>query len=68
MKNQTIYLILFVFITLITSCSNDDDSTENNIIDSSCDFVTSGYVCGENLLTFDGTVCCITGPELVSPG
>lgn len=33
MKNQTIYLLLFVFVTLTTSCSNDDaaDSTVENL-------------------------------------
>ena len=62
MKNRTIYLLLFVFVTLTTSCSNDDESSDNNIR------VLSELVCGEDMSNYSGTICCISGPELASPG
>ncbi len=62
MKNQTIYLLLFVFITLITSCSNDDNSTDSDIIE------TTEYVCGEDMTNYSGTICCVTGSEFVNTG
>src|SRR5690606_27440301 len=62
MKNKTIYLLLFVFITLITSCSDDDESSDNNIKES------SELVCGEDMSNYSGIICCVSGSELASTG
>ena len=59
MKNQTIYLLLSVFMTFTISCSNDDESSDNNT-------ESSTLVCGEE--DYPGTICCVTGSELASPG
>jgi hypothetical protein len=61
MKNLTIYLLLSVFITFIISCSNDDDSSDNNT-------VSPELVCGEDVLGYSGTICCVTGSDLARPG
>jgi len=60
MKKQTTYLLLSVFITLTISCSNDDKSSSENNDES------SELVCGED--SYPGTICCVTGSELASPG
>lgn len=44
----------FVFI----SCSNTDDNNNAN----------SELVCGEEILNYSGTICCVTGSELANPG
>jgi len=62
MKNQTIYLLLFVLITFTISCSNDDDESTD---DSNNE--TSELVCGEDISNYSGTICCVTGSELASP-
>lgn len=62
MKNQTIYLLLFVLITFTISCSNDDESTDDSNNE------TSKLVCGEDISNYSGTTCCVTGSELASPG
>lgn len=61
MKNRTIYLLSFVFVTLTISCSIDDESSDNSK-------ESSELVCGEDMLNYSGTICCITGAELASSG
>jgi|GEM_PF-2641894 len=58
MKNQTIYLLLFVLFTFAISCSSDDEDL-NPITE---------LVCGENTTNYSGTICCVTGSDLVTPG
>jgi|TARA_B110000902_G_scaffold219926_1_gene254566 hypothetical protein len=61
MKNKTIYLLLFVFATLTTSCSSDDESSDNNT-------ESSELVCGKDISIVSGTICCVTGSDFASPG
>lgn len=62
MKNQTFYLLLSVLIMFTISCSNDEESSNNN------DNENSELVCGEDISNYSGTICCITGNNLASPG
>jgi|TARA_B110000967_G_scaffold174820_1_gene187198 hypothetical protein len=55
MEKQTIYLLLFVFVTFSVSCSKDDEESLE-------------LVCGKYIANYSGTICCITGSELVNPG
>ena len=61
MKNQTIYFLLSVFMIFMVSCSNDDESSDNNT-------ESSEFVCGEDISNYSETICCVTGSELASPG
>ena len=63
MKNQTIYLLLFVLILVTISCSNDDDEANDDGNNE-----TSELVCGKDISIVSGTTCCVTGSDFASPG
>lgn len=46
------------FVFVFISCSNTDDNNNAN----------SELVCGEEILNYSGTICCVTGSELANPG
>ena len=62
MKNQTIYLLLFVLITFTISCSNNDESTDLSKNEN------PELVCGKDISIISGTICCVNGSDFASPG
>jgi hypothetical protein len=62
MKNQIIYLLVFLIITFTTSCSNNDESTDDSNNEN------PELVCGKDISIVSGTICCVTGSDFASPG
>ena len=62
MKNQIIYLLVFLIITFTTSCSNNDESTDDSNNEN------PELVCGKDISIVSGTICCLTGSDFANPG
>ena len=60
MKNTIKYIVLFIFLINLTSCSKDDNSTDNErkMLECNVDDVTNS----------SGDVCCIKGFAEIIPG
>jgi len=64
MKKISIYFLLLAFIPFANSCSNNDDSDEQNkeAVELFCG--EAGYTLGPP----GPTICCINGSDVASPG
>lgn len=60
MKKISIYFLLLTFLPLINSCSKKDDGGRENE-----EFVE--FLCGEEISTIEGAICCVYGSDLASP-